>query len=284
VLVSLGISAVLILLITLILYLQAATLNDIGNFLFIVLTPTICLIIMTRIRGVAFAKGILETRLYGDWPWFRKQDKKDDKKLKKLFVSTSNNNESKLMSFFRLFVNFYGFCTFLMVSALQLWVFIGMNAWLAQPTKPALFNIETPIDPITFVQAAYLFGIVFSGRFVIPSKLLSTANLRIINEDDTIVKIPSRDWNRSFSAMYWIASFALVFFNGIFVKSMEEIFPYLMFGIIYVLFIALPILIFCIFYARVLEPKLKQNLMRHLTQELKIRHDSVRDPSDEDVS
>lgn len=258
----------------------------VGNLLLWTIFPVALLIFFTWKRGFDYAKGILYVRLNGN-NFFKdiadpfihpKKFYKNtetilpgDPKLNDVFISNQELNERQFGSFLRMLLNLWGFATFLVSTTFEIGKLVGVDKFTNNSDMSSL----DPYGLSLFVQFARFAGILYGVWYVIPSKLLSTINLRrVIRQQDRVNSIPSYDW-KSYGSVFWILSFGTLFFHDVFKSSNEQISIYVQQFAFYFIMVGLPLLIYCLIYVGYFEPKIKNQLLTWATKELEIKQSSV---------
>jgi len=241
--------------------------------MFIEIVVPLSMIILVYFRGIEITKGMLDQRFAKGLRFFLpRQLKANEPQLKNCFLSQIQNQESKRSTFIKLLIGLWGVSTSLISSTVQIGLLLGIDK-LPNQSSHALIQLPPPTFWVGFILWGLLFGIPIGIRFLIPTAIMKTANLRYISNDDTIGRIPSYDWNK-LSGIAGITSFIFVFTHDLVSDTISQLNQIALYGISDIIFVGIPLTIFCLFYVYFIEPKLKPKILAYLKDELKIRIDS----------
>lgn len=229
---------------------------------------------MTKIGGLEITKALFDQKLTSYW-WPRKL-KKGSPELANCFISNQEiieTKKSKAKSFFSLLFEIWGFATALIMTALNIATFLGLDKLPTDPSKSST-QLPSPFSLEGSVLYVILIGIPIASRFIIANRIASTANVRLNGKDDTITSIPSYKLN-VVGGLSGLANMALYFFHDIIHQSTFEIFQDSVFVIFYIFITGVPISLFCLLYIYSLEAKLRIKLLRWLKTDLEIQVKSL---------
>lgn len=272
------ISAGILFLLVLFLFLSAVSLQIVGNLLFMIILLATAMILGTYFNAVKRVKNEIERKISKKPHFFSRQRKISELELSKHFIHDSKKNERKPFKCFKLFISIWGISTSIAATAVQIGIFIGVDKLPQMPFKPLfqipsqyVMKIPSPTTPESFILWTYLFCVPMTVGILAPAMLLRTANLRYMKDDGIPTSIPKYTFD-ILGGIGGVIGSAFLFFNDV-GTSLDMQIKLLNYVIADLTIIGIPIVIFCLFYVWDLEPRLKPKILSYIRNDLHIREE-----------